>query len=102
MLFAAALLASAAAYPGAPPPQRRDLSWSSHYASTENDPALPALPVWPLPASGSFPSGSPGAACLTPFFSISCAAGSACKFSAPPTKKTSTPLKRAHKHAPTT
>lgn len=77
LLAVSCIVTAALSYPGAPP-VRRDLSWSTHWASSENDPALPALPVWPLPASASFPSGAPGAACLTPFFSIFCAAGAPC------------------------
>ena len=77
-LFLALLFAAVSAYPGAPPPSHRDWRWSSHYASTDRDPALPTLPVWPLPQQGSFPSGAPRAACLTPFFSISCDAASLC------------------------
>ena len=64
------LFSAAAAYPGAPH-LSRDLSKSSHYASSERDPLTPDLQVWPLPQSATFPA-SRGAACLSPIFSMSC------------------------------
>ena len=68
---AAAAIAGCAAHPG----QRRpatDLTSSSHYASTENDPSLPTLQVWPLPHAGAFGAGGAAPACLSPALSFAC------------------------------
>ena len=69
--LALAALTGCAAHPG----QRRhatDLSRSSHYASTPNDPARPTLGVGPLPHTGSFGPGGAAPACLAPTLSFAC------------------------------
>ena len=74
-LFLALTAGVASAYPGSAHP-RRDLTKSSHYATTERDPPLPTLAVWPMPQGASYPTAQ-GSACLSPVFSIACA-GAVC------------------------
>jgi len=71
--FAQVLLA----YPGRPLVGEPDMTLSSHWKSTENDPSLPSLGIWPLPKQGAFGSGGAATACLSPYFSFSCL-GSVC------------------------
>ena len=67
----APLALGALAHPGQHRPTR-DLSTLARYASTDRDPALPALGIWPLPQSAAYAAGGAAAACLPPYFSLQC------------------------------
>lgn len=78
-----ALLPLVAAYPGRSQIPKNDMTKSSHYPSSVNDPLLPTLPIWPLPHIGVYGTGGNSTACLSPVFEIACTSPTLCPLPLP-------------------